>query len=361
MLHKGLVLQNMPCDCGVFCFFLAKLAVYAISFTRPPSFVYFVTGATGLLGAHFCKHLCRSGLPVRALRRATSQMPARTRELDIEWVTGEITDYAVLQKALEGVKVVVHAAARVSFDPRYLNSLLETNVQGTATLVNAMLASPEKPRLIHLSSVAALGKAAPGREKLDEDAKWDETQKANPYALSKYLAELEVHRAFAEGLRGFILNPSVVLGPGTPGRSSMQLQDYVKGGLPFYTPGALPYVDARDVVDFSQALLALSEEETQGERYVLSADEVSLYDFFQRLAEKLNAKAPTRKIPLSLLAWFVRLEWLRARLTGSEQRFTLTQVRARAAGVQYNGEKVSTLLGKKYRSLEESLDFFTAR
>lgn len=360
MLHKGLVLQNMPYDCEVFCFFLAKLAVYDISFTRPLSFVYFVTGATGLLGAHFCEQLCRKDKPVRALRRSTSQISERLEKLDIEWITGKITDYTVLQNALKGVKVVVHAAARVSFDPRYLNALLETNVQGTATLVNAMLACSSKPRLVHLSSVAALGKAAPGRKKLDEDAKWDETQKANPYALSKYLAELEVHRAFAEGLRGFILNPSVVLGPGTPGRSSMQLQDYVKGSLPFYTPGALPYVDVRDVVEFSQALLALPEEETQGERYVLSAGEVVLYEFFQKLAEKLNTKAPTRKIPLPLLAWFVRLEWLRARLTGSEQRFTLTQVRARAAGVQYNGEKVSTLLGKKYRSLEESLDFFTA-
>lgn len=322
--------------------------------------MYFVTGATGLLGTHFCEFLCQNGKTVRALRRTTSQIPERLKDLEIEWVTGDITDYAALLEALKGVKVVVHTAARISFDPRYLNALLETNVKGTATLVNAMLSGSGAPRLVYLSSVAALGKPAPGREKLDEDLKWDETQKVNPYALSKYLAELEVHRAFAEGLRGFIVNPSVVLGLGIPGRSSMQLQDYVKGNSPFYTPGLLPYVDARDVIEFSQKLLALPEQETQGNRYVLSAGEVELYDFFQKLAAKLEAKAPTRKIPLGLLAWFVRLEWLRARLTGSEQRFTLTQVHARAAGVRYDGKKVSSLLGKEYRSLAESLNFFTA-
>ena len=80
--------------------------------------------------------------------------------------------------------------------------------------------------MIHLSSVAALGKPKDARIAINENSPWLDSEEVSAYAESKYLSELEVWRGHEEGLKVCILNPSVVLGVSDWGISSTQLFHY---------------------------------------------------------------------------------------------------------------------------------------
>ena len=80
----------------------------------------FVTGGTGLVGAHLLYELTLAGKPVKALKRETSNLQQVLKTFSyysdkpnklfqqIEWVNGDILDYFGLEKILEGVTVIYH-------------------------------------------------------------------------------------------------------------------------------------------------------------------------------------------------------------------------------------------------------------
>ncbi len=71
-----------------------------------------ITGATGLLGSHIVEQLCKSGRPVRALVRRTSDT-SWLEGRSVEIVYGDVTDEASIDRAMDGVSTVYHSAARV--------------------------------------------------------------------------------------------------------------------------------------------------------------------------------------------------------------------------------------------------------
>ena len=132
----------------------------------------FVTGGTGLLGAHLLFDLVSKGNKVRALKRESSNIEVVKKVFGyysndstlfdkIEWVEGNTLDIVSLDEALQAVKTVYHCAAVVSFNPKERDEMMKINIEGTANVVNACLhAGVEK--LCHVSSTAALGKKQSG-------------------------------------------------------------------------------------------------------------------------------------------------------------------------------------------------------
>ena len=65
-------------------------------------------------------------------------------------------------------------------------------------------------------------------------------------AISKYRAEMEVHRGIAEGLEAVMVNPSLIMGAGRKGENTMQIADkLIAGRLPVLPSGATNVVDVR--------------------------------------------------------------------------------------------------------------------
>jgi dihydroflavonol-4-reductase len=118
----------------------------------------FVTGGTGLLGTHLILALHRRGIGVRALYR--SSIPEVVRH-KAEWVQGDLLDVLTLEAAMHDIPEVYHAAGLVSFHPADKKALYQVNVEGTANLVNAALYAGVR-KLVHVSSVAALGRIRQG-------------------------------------------------------------------------------------------------------------------------------------------------------------------------------------------------------
>lgn len=323
-----------------------------------------VTGGSGMIGSHLLYELVRGEGEVRALMRGNSP-PELVRQLfnwydpvngeqlfsRIEWITGDVNDIVSLRDALEGVDFVYHCAAVVSFLPGDRRQMMKVNVEGTANLVNLSIQSGVK-KLCHCSSVAAIGRPDRGNL-IDESLVWKTSGSNSWYAISKYGSEREVWRATEEGLKTVIVNPTIVIGPGDPSRSSAQLYLSVKKGLKFYTKGVTGFVDARDV---AKAMVLLMESELSGERYILTAENLSYQKIFELLAHYAGTKPPrfyaTRT--MTELGW--RLEKLRSLVTGNKPLITKETARS-GQGINYfSNKKFVTATGFQFRTIAEAAE-----
>jgi nucleoside-diphosphate-sugar epimerase len=310
-----------------------------------------VTGGTGFIGSYLIRLLIKNGYRVRALRRAGSPMDLVQEVADrVEWVDADVTDIVTLQDAFTGVTHVCHCAAMVSFHPRDVQRMMNINVEGTANIVNFSLDYGVQ-KLIHISSIAAFGRSK-DRPNLDEKCQWVQSKSNSQYAISKYRSEQEVWRGHAEGLPVAILNPAVVIGSGFwnigTGRMFKQLYD----GLKFWSVGNTGFVDVRDVAQF---MLLLLENDINGERFILNAQNTPFRDLFFMAADAIGAKRPFIKVTplLAEVAW--RVEWLKEKITGAEPVVTRESATASVSSYYYANAKSLTVPGFSYRPLDQTV------
>jgi len=274
-----------------------------------------VTGSTGFIGSQLCRGLLEAGWQVRAFHRPTSRLEA-LHGLEVEHVSGDITQPESLKPALRGVEAVFHAAAMLG-EPRRPEHMYAVTVGGTRSLLSAAMEAGVG-RVVLTSSVAALGPPVelepPGRfgfsrarsngepdafHLLDESHTWNYRPEWWRYGHAKYLAELEVQRAVARGLDAVIVNPSVVLGPGDINRVSGSIVIQVaRRRVPVAVGGGLNVVHVRDVV---RGHLAALERGRRGERYILGGENLTLARFLDLIAAEAGVPAPRLILPPRLV------------------------------------------------------------
>ena len=318
-----------------------------------------ITGITGLLGSFTARYFLKSGFHVAGLKRANSSL-SLIQDIDnqIEWYEGDVLDVLGLEKAIENVNYVIHAAAIVSFAPKDENRMFKTNVEGTINVVNLCLEKKIK-KLCFVSSVAALGRKISGENKsnqiikIDEIATWEENELNSNYAKTKYLAEMEVWRGQSEGLESVIVNPSVILGEADWNKSSTQLLKYVYDEHKFYPEGNLNYVD---VLDVAECIYNLMTSEVSNERFILSAGQITYKDFFEKVALKFNKKAPSFLVTKAMTGVIWRLEVIRTFFTGNTPLITKETALSSSHSFEYQNEKIKKLLNFSFKNLDNSLD-----
>lgn len=268
----------------------------------------------------------------------------------LEWAEGELQDGLSLEEAFEGVDGVVHAAAQVSFNRRDARAMMETNQEGTANVVNAMLAVGVRD-LVYISSVAALGRK-PGSPVVHEETVFEDGPEVSVYAKSKYRAELEVWRGQEEGLRVLVLNPSIVIGPGDYSRSSAALLKQVARGLKFYPTGSSGFVSASDV---ARLAWKLKEAEAWGERFVVNGFHASFLEVLSAMANGLGQKPP--RFPVH--RWIGEVAWRLARIgevfTGIPAFVTREALRSGRRHHRYSTAKLEGRLSWSPQSLQEAV------
>lgn len=307
-----------------------------------------VTGGTGLVGAHLLLELATGNNKVRALYR-TEKSLAKTRTLfaananphfeAIEWVIGDITDVPSLDDAFQGIDTVYHCAAYVSFEPKDEEMLRKVNIEGTANMVNCALDFGVK-QFCHVSSIAALGDAK-DNELITEETEWNPEVTHSDYAISKYGAEMEVWRAWQEGLNVVIVNPGIIFGKGFWDSGSGKMFKAVNKGQNFYTKGSCGIVAVEDVV---KAMLALMDTNTNGERYTLISDNVSYKDILDIIANGMKKSPPSVHAThaMTSLAW--RLDWFFSKLLGQKRKLTRSMARSSHNNERYDNSKITEKL-----------------
>ncbi|MCX6242373.1 MAG: NAD-dependent epimerase/dehydratase family protein [Bacteroidetes bacterium] len=321
-----------------------------------------VTGGTGLLGSHLLFDLVSTGHPVRAIKRKTSNIEMVRKVFSyysdkadeffgkIEWVEADIMDFVAISEVLEGIDIVYHAGAVVSFYPKDHEAMLKVNIEGTANLVNLCI-DRNITKFCYVSSVAVLGRALNDGVS-DETTWWQPSKKNSVYGQSKYGAEREVWRGIEEGLNAYIVNPSVILGPGFWGGGNSGLFSLVWKGLKYYTRGINGFVDVRDI---SKAMIRLMESDISRERFILSAENCSYQRLFEYMAKYLGKPAPSINVPNSMtgIAW--RVEALRSFLMRTLPEVTKEMATTTTMVYTYSNEKIRKAIGFEFTPLEQSI------
>lgn len=149
-----------------------------------------MTGGAGFIGSNLCEYFLETGNKVTCLDNFSTGHHHNLNDFkdhpDFTLIDGDICDYAVCQKAVEGQDLVFHQAALGSV-PRSINDPLATNANNITGFLNMLNATREAgiKRFIYAASSSTYGdhKALPKLE--DQIGK-----PLSPYAVTKYVNEL---------------------------------------------------------------------------------------------------------------------------------------------------------------------------
>jgi len=309
----------------------------------------FVTGASGLVGSHLIQSLLAKGKTVTAIYRKS--IPQFEGAEKVIWKQGDILEIASLEQAMQGATAVYHCAAIVSFTPADAPKMLHANKEGTANVVNACLSMSIK-KLVYVSSVAALGRIRKDKP-VDESMYWTPETSNSVYGQSKYLAEMEVWRGMGEGLSVAIVNPVIIIGAGDWDKGSSGIFKSAYNEFPWYTEGVSGFVDVLDVIDAMQRLM---ESDIEGQRYIISADNIPYRTIFNLMANAFNKKPPYRKVTPLLAAIVWRLEAIKGFITRQSPLLTKETTETAQAVVHFNNSKFLTAFPSfQYRSMEQTI------
>jgi dihydroflavonol-4-reductase len=312
-----------------------------------------VTGGTGFLGSYIIKQLVEKGYGVRAIRRSNNTPSWISADIfnKVQWVEGDVLDVVALEDAMEGVDAIIHSAAVVSFAKKGRRNMYQVNVEGTANVVNMALEKNVR-RMVHISSVAALGRTANGGH-VNEEKKWEESKVNTHYAISKFKAELHVWRGISEGLDAVIINPGTILGYGDWHSSSCAIFKQVYDGFGWYTPGINGFVDVEDV---ARAAIILLESSITEQRFIVSGDTWSFKKLQDTIALHFGKKGPARKTTSFLLGIAWRMEKLKSLFTGKKPLLTKESARVAQSQTWFDNEKLLHALPEfNYTPLEETI------
>jgi nucleoside-diphosphate-sugar epimerase len=229
--------------------------------------------------------------------------------------------------------------------------MYQVNVDGTANVVNIALEKNVR-RLVHISSVAALGRTANGGH-VNEEKKWEQSKINTHYAKSKYKSELEIWRGSGEGLNTVIVNPATILGYGDWNNGSCAIFKSVYNEFKWYSPGINGFVDVEDV---ARATVLLMESEHTEQRYIVNGDNWLFKKLLDTIADNFGKKRPRRQTTPFLIALAWRLEKFKSWLTGQRPLLTRESARVAHSKTHFENDKIlAALPGFTFTPLQESI------
>jgi len=274
----------------------------------------------------------------------------------VEWVKGDVEDVDDMYELTEGIDILFHCAAIVSYHKKEASRMLEVNINGTKNIVNACIENDVK-HLIHISSISALGDSK--GEIIDEETPRNFNDYHSNYSKSKYLSEQEVWRGIQEGLNATILNPGVVFGPNACERSSGTMIARIDKGLPALPAGGSGIVSVLDVVE---VMVRAAKQTPTNERYILCAENVRISELFTKIANTLNVKIGKNIAKKWQIILVYYMEALIELLTGKRASITREIIRNYDEVKRFDGSKATRVFGFQYRntfgSIEDTIRYY---
>ncbi len=289
---------------------------------------YLVTGDTGFLGGHLAQALRARGHEVVPFSRSTG---------------GDVLDAPAVARAAGGCDGAFHCAGPVSRDPADAEELYRVHVEGTKNVLRACASAGVRRAVVASSSGTVAVSERPQPVATEESptpigliSRW-------PYYRAKLFAE-RAALAWEPGnldgtspappergrnldgtspappergrnLEVVSVNPSLLLGPGGNGSSTEDVRLLLEGQIPAVPAGGLSFVDVRDA---AEAMVLAMDRGRAGERYLVGACNLTVRDFFARIARAADVPMPWLPMPRSraLAAMGARLAQRVAARTG---------------------------------------------
>ena len=252
-----------------------------------------VTGANGFLGSWLTHRLLQEGHSVSALVRKKSDL-SELADIKPDFIYGDVTNFESLKIAFKNQDVIFHLAGLVAYSKKDRSLMDLVNVQGTANVIQAC-SDLKISQLLHLSSVVAIG-AQLAPVSMTEDSVYNLHHLNLGYFETKKAAEDLVLTAVKEKkIQAICVNPSTIYGFRDAKKGSRKTQVKVaQGKFPFYTSGGVNVVAVEDVIE--GILLALKHGKN-GERYILSSENMHIKELFEKISYFAGVKPPSLKIP----------------------------------------------------------------
>ena len=325
-----------------------------------------VTGATGMVGGHLVAELVRRGygditLIVRNtsrlsnMHKAFGYMGMEVPEEGITIVESEITDTVSMARILSGIDTVFNCAAMIMSGDMTPQELIDNNVSIARSVVDSSLAAGVR-KLIHISSISALGVPTGEGVVIDETFETDSIENDAPYGRSKYYSEKEVWRGAEAGLEVIVVSPGVILGEWDwNAGGSAAIIPVVSSGLPVYTMGIMSYVDVRDVV---RAMVDLdSVPQAVGERFILAASDLTYKELITYSAKCADKPRPFIRVGKGMIvvAYGCMKTLISLRLM-KDRGVTFRNISSIIRGNRYDGTKITRYCDFEYTPIEDTIE-----
>ena len=255
----------------------------------------FVTGGTGLLGSRLVPRLAREGHTLLGLARSEASAE-KVKGLGAAPVRGDLQGVEAWAAALEGVEVVVHAAAPVEFWGPW-ERFYEGITRATERLLAAASAAGVR-RFIFISSESVMQDRAP---LIGVGADHPPASEPNSfYGRSKKLAE-EAILAFEGPIERVILRPTFIWGPGS-GTAALLAEKARGGQFMWVDQGAHPF-EAVHVDNVVEAIVKSLSAGKSGRAYLVTDDTpTTTRAFLGAMIEGEGVPVPKASMP----GWLVR-------------------------------------------------------
>ena len=263
-----------------------------------------VTGSRGFLGREIVAELeLVSNTKIRKIVRS----PSTGDEGAI--CVGSLSSATDFRKALDGVDVIVHAAA-VSASTKSpstfeLSEIQEVNVEATLNLATTARDLGVK-RFVFISSVKVLGESTSGSSSFSMNSA------ANPeddYAKSKWRAECGLREIFSgTDTELVIVRPPLIYGPGVSG-NFLKLLRIADTGIPLPFRGVnnnRSFVYVSNLAKFVREC-CLSEKVLNEVFLISDFDDMSTVELFSLMRKCMNRPARLFGFPPRVIGFFLRL------------------------------------------------------
>jgi dihydroflavonol-4-reductase len=238
-----------------------------------------ITGGTGFVGSHLVEAVCARGEALRCLvRRDSFKRHPFALPATVELAFGDLVSGDGLSDALEGAGTVIHLAGvtkALSTDEFYSG-----NVRATENLARSV--AGRGVRLVHVSSLAAIGPSSDGTP-VSDDA---EPHPLTHYGKSKLEGERIVRALVPDAV---IVRPGVVYGPRDT--DVLELFRSISMGFVLEISGGERWFQAIYVKDLADGLLAAARTPQAGGRaYFLAHSKPASWSELSSAAARIMQK-----------------------------------------------------------------------
>jgi len=318
-----------------------------------------VTGASGILGCNLAVALWKQSYRVRCTKRSKTNTAWLNKATSngVEWVDADLRDAKSVKSACVGAHVVFHCGAAVTQQRYPTEEMIQTNVEGTKHIIEAIKNTGVATRLVYVSSTVTVAIAKSFDKPATEKDTWNLQEHGldDGYAVTKRQGEQLVLEASQKGeIDAVVVNPSYMLGPYCPEDSSAStIAKVIKGEIPGMTAGCNNFVDVRDVAN---GMIAAWQKGTCGERYILSGYNMMWRDYFTLAAKMGGVRPPSWNIPKFLamgLGWTGEAKHY---LFGTEENINVSRVRwAYCPTFTVSSEKAQQQIGYTVGPIEPAI------
>ena len=252
-----------------------------------------VTGGGGFLGSGIVRGLLNDGCDVSVIgRKAYAHLPRSVKILK-----GDIRDIGFVNKSLENMDVLFHAAAIPGiWGPA--EEFYGINVQGTENIIKACRNNQVRKLVFTSSPSVVFGQSS--LEGVDESTPYPEEYLCE-YSRTKALAEKIILKANDSNLSTVAIRPHLIWGPGDPHLVPRILEKAEKNRLVKVGEGKnlvdIIYIENAVSAHLKACEALTPDGNVAGKTYFVSDGEpVNLWDWINQLLKRAGKPMVSRKI-----------------------------------------------------------------